>query len=64
MSASPPNLDHLTLLKFGIDVPAQHKEEVLKLIKASPAYKDEFELIRNSLNTMLSEDDFLEVSSP
>lgn len=54
-----PNLEHLALLKFGIAVPPQHRDEVLKLIKTSPNYKDEFELIKNSLNTMLSEDDFL-----
>jgi len=60
MSASP-NLDHLTLLKFGIAVPPQHRDEVLKLIKTTPAYKDEFEQIKNSLNTMLNEDDFLDV---
>ena len=53
MSASP-NLDHLTLLKFGIAVPAAHREEVLKLIKTTPAYKEEFEQIKNSLNTMLN----------
>jgi hypothetical protein len=59
-----PNLEHLALLKFGIAVPPAHREEVLKLIKSSPAYKDEFEQIKSSLNTMLNEDDFLEVPQP
>lgn len=58
--SSPPNPDHLALLKFGLAVPPQHREEVLKMIKTNPSYKEEFEQIKNSLNTMLSEDDFLE----
>ena len=37
-----PNLDHLALLKFGIAVPSQHRDEVLKLVKTNPLYKDDF----------------------
>lgn len=40
--SSPPNPDHLALLKFGLAVPPQHREEVLKMIKTNPSYKDEF----------------------
>ncbi len=43
MSASVPNIEHMALLKFGLAVPPQHREEVLKMIKTNPAYKDEFE---------------------
>lgn len=60
MSAAP-NPDHLALLKFGLALPPQQREEVIKLIKSNPAYKEDFEKIKNSLNTMLNEDDFLEV---
>jgi len=51
-TTTPINPEHLALLKFGLVVPPQHREEVLKLIKSTPAYKDEFEQIKNSLNTM------------
>ena len=37
------NIEHLALLKFGISVAPQQRDEVLKLIKANPAYKDDFE---------------------
>jgi hypothetical protein len=36
------NIEHLALLKFGISVAPQQRDEVLKLIKANPAYKDDF----------------------
>ena len=49
-----PNLEHLALLKFGVAVPPQHRDEVLKLIKSTQAYKEEFEQIKNSLNTMVN----------
>lgn len=53
------NPEHLALLKFGLAVPPQSRDEVIKLIKSNPSYKEEFEKIKNSLNTMLNEDDFL-----
>lgn len=36
------NIEHLALLKFGLAVPVQQREEVIKLIKANPNYKDDF----------------------
>ena len=41
MTASP-NLEHLALIKLGVGVPPQHRDEVLKLIKATPTYKEDF----------------------
>ena len=38
MSGSP-NIEQLALLKFGIAVSPQQREEALKLIKANPWYK-------------------------
>lgn len=46
------NIEHLALLKFGISVAPQQRDEVLKLIKANPAYKDDFEKIKSSITTM------------
>jgi hypothetical protein len=42
-------------------VPAQQRDEVLKLIKANTAYKDDFEKIKNSISTMTNENEFLDV---
>jgi len=55
------NSEHLALLKFGLNVPLQQREEVIRLIKTNPTYKDDFENIKNSLKTMTDEDEFLEV---
>lgn len=57
-----PNIEHLALLKFGIAVSPQQRDEVLKLIKANPAYKDDFEKIKSSISTMTDENEFLDVS--
>jgi hypothetical protein len=55
------NIEHLALLKFGISVAPQQRDEVLKLIKANPAYKDDFEKIKSSITTMTDENEFLDV---
>lgn len=34
-----PNIEHLALLKFGIAVPPQQRDEVIKIIKTNPSYK-------------------------
>jgi len=54
-----PNIEHLALLKFGVAVPAGQRDEVIKIIKSTPAYKEDFEKIKASLDTMLDEDKFL-----
>ena len=54
------NIEHLALLKFGLAVPVQQRDEVIKLIKTNPNYKDDFENIKNTIKTMYDEDDFLE----
>lgn len=54
------NVEHLALLKFGLAVPVGQRDEVVKLIRANPNYKDDFENIKNSIKTMYDEDDFLE----
>jgi len=46
------NIEHLILLKFGVSVPPQHRDEVLKFIKAIPVYKDEYEKFKSSIITM------------
>jgi hypothetical protein len=53
--------DHLALLKFGLNVPAGQRDEVLRMIRTSPAYKDDFENIKAHLATMTDENEFLEV---
>lgn len=50
------NTEHLALLKFGLNIPLPQRDEVIKLIKANPAYKDDFENIKSSLKTMTDED--------
>ncbi len=54
------NIEHLALLKFGLAVPVQQRDEVIKLIKTNPNYKDDFENIKNTIKTMYDEDEFLE----
>jgi hypothetical protein len=61
MSATAPNIEHLALLKFGIAVTPQQRDEALKLIKANPSFKEDFEKIKNSISTMLDENEFLNV---
>jgi hypothetical protein len=56
------NSEHLALLKFGLNIPLQQREEVIRLIKSNPTYKDDFENIKNSLKTMTDEDEFLGVN--
>lgn len=53
------NVEHLALLKFGLAVPPQQREEVIRLIKTNPAYKDDFESIKAGVKTMYDEDEFL-----
>lgn len=55
------NIEYLALIKFGISVAPQQRDEVLKLIKANPAYKDDFEKIKSSISTMTNENQFLDV---
>ncbi len=59
--AAPVNTEYMALLKFGINVPPQNRDEVIKLIKSNPTYKDDFENFKASLKTMIDEDEFLEV---
>lgn len=54
------NVEHLALLKFGLAVPVQQRDEVIKLIKSNPNYKEDFENIKSTIKTMYDEDDFLE----
>lgn len=57
---SGTNVEHLALLKFGLAVPLQQREEVIRLIKTNPLYKDDFENIKAGVRTMYDEDEFLE----
>ncbi len=34
-----PNLEHLALLKFGLAVPPQQRDEVIKILKTNQTYK-------------------------
>ena len=38
-AAVPPNTEHLALLKFGLAVPAGQRDEAIRMIKSTPAYK-------------------------
>lgn len=49
---SAQNTEYLALLKFGINVPLQHRDEAVRLIKANNSYREEFEIIKNDLKTM------------
>lgn len=56
------NIEHLALLKFGLAVSEGQREEVIRMIKTTPSYKEDFERVKGNLDTMLDEDKFLEVS--
>jgi hypothetical protein len=42
MMSGTMNIEHLALLKFGLAVPLQQREEVIRLIKTNPNYKEDF----------------------